>query len=714
MQFVVSVHELWHYRLGHPSFVKPNMLHDSLNISHFSNKHLHCNICHLAKQRHLPFPSLNNISSIPFTLVHCDIWGPFHEPTVEGFRYFLTLVDDCSRATWVYLLKTKSDAKEVIPKFFTLVNTQFEAKIKNFRSNNAPELQFLDFFASLGVTHYHSCVETPQQNSVFERKHQHLLNVARALMFQAHLPLVHWGDFILTVAYLINCLPSPLLSQKSPFEVLYNKKPSYTHLRAFGCLCFASTSPHRRSKFSPRTRATVFLGYPPGYKGYKLLDLDTHEIFISRHVLFHEMIFPFSKNSPSSQPDIVSDRVLPYFSSSHNSSIPSTKKSQRVTRPPAYLSYYHCYLTQHDQSLYPLSHYLCYDHLSPDYKSFILNISMTTEPTSYYEVVKFPHWCAAMNDELRALEANYTWTVMSLPSSKHIVGCRWVYKITRKADGTLERYKARLIAEAYTQQHGIGFLDTFSPIVKLTTIKLLLVVAVVHGWFMIQLDINNAFLHGGLSEEVYMDLPLGYHHERESLPSNPVFRLHKSLYGLKQASRQWYAKFSQFLLSTGFKQSATDHSMFIKRDDTSFLCLLVYVDDTIVVGNCSQTIESFKQILDGKFKLKDLGDLKFFLGLEVARSYKGFFVCQRHYALQLLTDTGLLGCKPAKTPMKPNLKLSKEEGELLTDPMMYRRLIGKFLYLIITRPDLSFSIYRLSQFMSSPRQPHLLAAHRIL
>ena len=211
-----------------------------------------------------------------------------------------------------------------------------------------------------------------------------------------------------------------------------------------------------------------------------------------------------------------------------------------------------------------------------------------------------------------------------------------------------------------------------------------------------------------------MDLPLGYHREGESLPSNAVCRLHKSLYGLQQASRQWYAKFSQFLLSTGFKQSATDHSMFIKRNDTSFLCLLVYVDDIIVVGNCSQTIESFKQVLDGKFKLKDLGDLKFFLVLEVACSQQGIFICQRHYALQLLTDAGLLGCKPSKTPMEPNLKLSKEEGELLTDPMMYRRLIGKLLYLTITRPDLSFAVNRLSQFMSSPRQPHLLAAHKIL
>ena len=197
------------------------------------------------------------------------------------------------------------------------------------------------------------------------------------------------------------------------------------------------------------------------------------------------MIFPFSQSS-SSQPDIFSYRVLATYSScSDVPSTQSTTRSQRVTRTPAHLSDYHYYLSQHDQSLYPLSHYLNYDHLSSDCKSFIFNISMSTEPTSYHEAAKFPHCCSAMDDELRALEANSIWTIMSLPSGKHAVGCRWVYKIKRKADGTLECYKARLVAKGYTQQPGIDFLDTFFPVVKLTTVKLLLALAAVYGGFMI-------------------------------------------------------------------------------------------------------------------------------------------------------------------------------------------------------------------------------------
>lgn len=179
---------------------------------HFTNTDMNvCHICPLAKQRRLSFPFNNNVANDVFDLIHCDIWGPFKIPTYSGHKFFLTLVDDASRYTWTYLMRNKSDVGTIIPHFFELVHTQFSKVIKAFRSDNAPELQFKEFFASKGTIHQFSCVERPQQNSVAERKHQHLLNVARALFFQSRVPIRFWGDCVLSASHIINRTPAPLL-----------------------------------------------------------------------------------------------------------------------------------------------------------------------------------------------------------------------------------------------------------------------------------------------------------------------------------------------------------------------------------------------------------------------------------------------------------------------------------------------------------------------
>ena len=182
---------------------------------------------------------------------------------------------------------------QIFPDFLKMVETQYKIVVKAVRSDNAPELKFVELFKSKGIIAYHSCPETQEQNSVVERKHQHILNVARSLMFQSKIPEAYWRDCVLTAVFLINRLPTPLLKNESPYEVLTHKKPDYTGLRVFGSLCYSSTTSKNRNKFQPRARPCVFLGYPSGYKGYKLLDLETNSIHISRNVVFHETIFPF-------------------------------------------------------------------------------------------------------------------------------------------------------------------------------------------------------------------------------------------------------------------------------------------------------------------------------------------------------------------------------------------------------------------------------------
>ena len=308
-----------------------------------------------------------------------------------------------------------------------------------------------------------------------------------------------------------------------------------------------------------------------------------------------------------------------------------------------------------------------------------------------------------MRAEIEALEANKTWDIVDLPHNKIPIGCKWVYKTKHKADGQIERYKARLVAKGYTQREGIDYMDTYSPLARLTIIRTILVVVAVMDWHLEQLDVNNAFfLHGDLQEEVYLSLPLGI----TTVRSNQVCKLTKALYGLKQASKQWYDKLSSFLYNINFVQSKADNSLFIIKTETSFIALLIYVDDILIAGNDIKDINIVKNSLNYVFKIKDLGHLKFFLGLEISRTHKGIHICQRKYALDILTDAGMLGAKPANTPMAQKNDNLFYQSLSMHNITLYQRIIGRLLYLVNIRPYISFYVQFLSQFVQAPSKVH--------
>ncbi|CAH9085209.1 unnamed protein product, partial [Cuscuta europaea] len=337
-------------------------------------------------------------------------------------------------------------------------------------------------------------------------------------------------------------------------------------------------------------------------------------------------------------------------------------------------------------------------------------VSSHTEPQSFREAVKHPEWREAMQAEIQALEKNSTWTLTPLPSGKRALGCRWVYKIKYHADGRVERHKARLVIFGNRQVAGLDYTETFAPVAKMVTVRAFLAVAASKNWELHQLDVHNAFLHGDLHEEVYMTLPPGYSTPDPTL----VCRLKKSLYGLKQAPRCWFAKLVSALQRYGFTQSFADYSLFTRATDSVQLNVLVYVDDLIISGNDSVAINSFKSYLSDCFHMKDLGKLKYFLGIEVARSSSGLFLTQRKYALDIITEAGLLGAKPAAFPIEQNHNLAHTSGPSLTDPEPYRRLVGRLIYLAVTRPDLTYAVHILSQFLHSPRLDHWHAALRVV
>lgn len=242
------------------------------------------------------------------------------------------------------------------------------------------------------------------------------------------------------------------------------------------------------------------------------------------------------------------------------SNLPS--RSIRSRNPPSYLKDYHCNFVSKNESQYSLHDYLSYDNLSQKHRVFAMNISANFEPKFYKEASKHKEWCDAMKVELDAMKDNNTWSIVPLPPNKNTVGCKWVYKIKYGSNGQIERHKARLVAKGFNQKEGVNYFETYSPVAKLVTVKLLLALSAIKQWNMVQLDVNNAFLNGDLQEEVFMDIPQGLDIQGEPQGSKLVCKLNKSIYGLKQASRQWFERFSQFMLSSGFVQSKSDYSLF--------------------------------------------------------------------------------------------------------------------------------------------------------
>nr|GEV31183.1 ribonuclease H-like domain-containing protein [Tanacetum cinerariifolium] len=318
------------------------------------------------------------------------------------------------------------------------------------------------------------------------------------------------------------------------------------------------------------------------------------------------------------------------------------------------------------------------------------------------------------NDGTESNPTNMTWEITDLLKGRKSIGCKWIYKIKYKSNGEIKRYKARLVAKSFCQREGIDYDETCSHVVKMSTIRSLIVVAVKNNWPLFELDVNNAFLYGELEEDVYMKIPEGYVSESNE---NKVCRLKKSLYGLKQAPRKWNEKLVGVLSKCEFTQSLNDHLLFVKSSKDSFIALLVYVDDIIISGNDLNEINMFKGFPSSKFQIKDLGKLKYFLGIEVLESDKAICLSQRKYCIELLHEFGMLGCRPTSVPVEPNTVLNFKasvDDSTLENIAGYQKLVGKIIYLTHTRPDIAYSVHCLSQHMHAPLKPHLQASLNVL
>ncbi|XP_040362272.1 uncharacterized protein LOC112202395 [Rosa chinensis] len=831
---------LWHRRLGHPSFgvMKKSMPSLFLGVSESS---LHCETCALAKSHRSSYPSSFHSSTMPFELIHSDVWGPSKHSTLSGMRYFVLFIDDFTRLSWVVLLKSKDSVFSAFTAFHKLVRTQYDAHVKVFRSDNGGEFvnhSFHEYFQHHGIIHQTSCSQTPEQNGVSERKNRHLLDMARSLLLSANMPKYLWGEAVLCASHLINRLPSVPLQGRVPLEVLSNyvSIPSSNTLpaRVFGCIAYVHLYKNQRSKLDARALKCVFVGYSSHQKGYKCYHPQSQKFYVTMDVTFSEdacyflppvtpcqgekscyyedlfsgqdgrLASEFSRlecfgtelekedSSPpnreenlggtelekedSSPPngeenlgsqlltslsdqsdrlveeevsDYVSDEIpdvtnavlnsssvspspsvvspaqsspkvcsnpslsnTPSVSTSVPSSVsdivPTKTLPSRSTRgqPPK-----HYEPTLNAKAKYPVANYVSTHRLSKPYVAFVNQLSSVSLPSKVQDAMRDEKWMQAMTVEMDALEKNCTWELVSLPPGKKTVGCRWVYTVKHNLDGSVDRYKARLVAKGYTQKYGVDYDETFAPVAKINTIRVLLSLAANLDWPLQQFDVKNAFLHGDLHEEVYMDLPPGY---GTSTGEQVVCRLKKSLYGLKQSPRAWFGRFTKFMKKIGYRQSNSDHTLFLKHRCGKVTALIIYVDDMVVTGDDFEEIQRLQDQLSLEFEMKDLGNLKYFLGIEVARGKDCIVLSQRKYVLDLLAETGMLDSQPVDTPIEQNHRLAEYFDQVPTNKARYQRLVGRLIYLSHTRPDLAYAVSVVSQFMHNPSKTHMDAVFRIL
>ncbi|KAH9743695.1 hypothetical protein KPL70_003390 [Citrus sinensis] len=650
---------LWHMRLAHMSEkgLKELSKHGLLGTDQISALEF-CEKCVFGKATRQKFNPGKQETKNTLDYIHPDLWGPSQVPSHGGAKYFITFIDDFSRKVWVYVLKHKSEAFEKFKDWLTLIENQTERRVKRLKTDNGLEYccnDFEQFCIKKGIARHKTVRHTPQQNGLAERMNRTLVEKVRCMLFNANLSKHFWVEAVTTAAYLVNRSPSVALQFKTPQEVWSGKPPDLSNLRAFGCLAYAHIN---QGKLEPKAVKGYFIGYPEGVKGYKIWCIDgkPSRTLISQDVVFDE--------EPMLHQKVETELTTPDTNEvkEHNFEVESSEEKKTIER---------------------------------DSKPLAEEV-IGEEPVSYNQAMGSKvreKWLDAMNEEIISLKKNRTWILVKKPQNKRLVGCKWIYKIKEgTVDGEPPRYKARLVAKGFTQKHGVDFNEVFSPVVKYSSIRILLAIAAYNDLELDQMDVKTTFLHGNLEEEILMDQPEGFIEEGTE---DMVCLLKRSLYGLKQSPRQWYLR----------------------------IYLLLYVDDMLIACKKREEIERLKMELNTAFEMKDLGTATRILGMQIVRNRsKGtLFLTQAMYAKRVLSRFEMSGAKPVTVPMSAHFRLSKlqepEEDHDLEHmkSVPYSSAVGSIMYsMVCTRPDVAHSVGVVSRFMGNPGKEHWSAIKWLL
>lgn len=735
--------KLWHKRLGHASFGKMSALLDFKNIKKVND--LKCVVCIKGKQAKLPFKHKGSRATCLLERIHSDVCGPIQIQSIGGAKFFVTFIDDYSRKVFVYALKSKSDVFTKLVEFKKLVENQLQKKIKIFRSDNGTEYgnkNFAEFFVSCGIKHEKSAVYTPQQNGLAERMNRSLVEKVRCMLLDSNMSKGFWAEALCAAVNIMNVLPNA--EGIAPDELWFKEKPDISMIKVFGCKAMTLIPKENRRKLDEKSADCVYLRQADDAKAYRLYNKNTKKIVISRDVVFFENssnavnenneksndFFFISyegeanddeqnnrNNVQSVNTDLTENRdgIIDSGENDINESIIEnfTDAAENITISSSDDSMHDD--TKDDPTYTTTAVVPTETRSSARIRGFnFMNAHVAFlmgEPNTYNEAIRSNEkqkWIDAMREEYNSLVKNCTWKLVDRPVGQRIVDNRWVFKVKRNTDDSIERYKARLVARGFTQEYGVNYFETFSPVVRFTSIRIILAIAAKRKMHMKQFDVKTAFLNGELNENVYMEQPIGF---RDG--TNKVCKLEKSLYGLKQASRCWNRKFKHFIEIFGFFTCKADPCVFVSKRNGELIILAIHVDDGLIVADNICSIEAVIKHLQEHFEIK-LMDVGCFLGLQIEQRDDGIFIHQAAYTRRILERFQMEDSNAVMTPGDPNQILHKfDEAESSSFP--YRELIGSLMYLVVaTRPDIAHAVGIVSRYMENPTMVHEKAAKKIL
>ncbi|GJX23727.1 retrovirus-related pol polyprotein from transposon TNT 1-94 [Tanacetum coccineum] len=673
----------WHQKLGHMSEQGMKILVKRKLIPGLTKVSLpFCEYCVISKQHRLKFKASNSRSVSVLELVHSDVWqAPVQ--SLGGAKYFVSFIDDYSRRCWVYPIKKKSDVFEVFKVYKARVELDSGTKIKCLRTDNGGEYigdEFDLFCRQDGIKRRFTTAYTPQQNGVAERMNRTLLERARTMLETASLGKSFWAEAVNTACYVINRSPSTAVELKTPIEMWTGKPVNYSDLHIFGSPVYVMYNSQETTKLDPKSRKCLFLGYADGVKGYRLWDPTAHKVVVSRDVVFIEDKIQENEEGVSTTRKNTTIQMEKEFQSNYSSKAvpqhevnekaesqaPATRTLNRERRRPGW------------QADYVMESNVAYCLLTEEGEPSTLQKALNNPDASF--------WKEAMQEEIEALHKNKN--------------RNWCH---------------------YQEKEGIDFNEIFSPVVRMTTIRVVLTMCATYDLHLEQLDVKTAFLHGNLEEEIYMLQPEGF---KQKGKKNLVCRLNKSLYGLKQAPRCWYKRFDSFIRSLEYNRLHADPCAYFKRfGNNDFIILLLYVDDMLVAGPNKDSINKLKAQLAREFEMKELGPANKILGMQIHRDRvsRKIWLSQKSYVKKILQRFNMQDCKQISTPFPTDVKLSskmspsseKERMEMSRVP--YASAVGSLMFaMICTRPDITHAVGVVSRYMAEPGRGHWEAVKRIL